>query len=310
MGNMVMKLGMIGYSPNNGHPYSFSSIINGYDSFYLQQSGWDIIEQYLNRKDKSEFGLHEVQVTHAWTQDRKTTELLTKSCFIPHALDSFHDMIGNVDAVIIARDDHESHSYLAMPFLKENIPVFIDKPLTTNLEELKMFIPFMKNALLTSCSGFRYATELDCLAEKRSNLGIVKLYRGTIVNDWEKYGIHLLEGFISRLHSKVIKVKAMDAHNDIMSIYLSDQTLIQIQAIKNIYPLFLMEWMGEKEYFRAEIKDNFTMFRRMLWHFIRSIRLKLPAINYNSTLEIIYTLIAGNISKQENKEVYLDDIRL
>ena len=27
----MIKLGIIGFSKNNGHPYSFSAIINGYD---------------------------------------------------------------------------------------------------------------------------------------------------------------------------------------------------------------------------------------------------------------------------------------
>ncbi len=36
---MVMNLGIIGYNKNNGHPYSFSAIINGYDKNYLIKSG-------------------------------------------------------------------------------------------------------------------------------------------------------------------------------------------------------------------------------------------------------------------------------
>lgn len=310
MDHLVEKLGMIGCSLGNGHPYSFSSIINGYDSFYLQQSGWDGINNYLNRKDKAEFGILGAQVTHVWTQDTRQTELLKKACFIPNAVSSFYDMIPEVDAVIIARDDYNSHLNLALPFLKEGIPVFVDKPLTVDLQELQTFLPFLKSGLLTSCSSFRYATELDSLPEKNAELGDIILYRGTILNDWNKYGIHMLEGFISRLSKNVVSVHSVGKQGECMLVYLDDGSVIQIQAMGEICPLFAMEWIGKKGYFRAEVRDNFVMFRRMLWHFISGIRQDIASIDYGSTTEILYTLIAGNISRLENREVYINEIRL
>ena len=48
-----------------------------------------------------------------------------------------------------------------------------------------------------SCSGMRYARELD---EPRADLaayGRLKLIRGAIVLSWEKYGVHLLEAILA-----------------------------------------------------------------------------------------------------------------
>ncbi len=70
-------------------------------------------------------------------------------------------MLGNVDAVIIARDDHETHLELARPFLEAGLPVFVDKPLSLDLEALRFFRPYLEAGKLMSCSGMRYARELD-----------------------------------------------------------------------------------------------------------------------------------------------------
>ncbi|MCS3700158.1 uncharacterized protein (UPF0548 family) [Salinibacter ruber] len=41
-----------------------------------------------------------------------------------------------------------------------------------------------------SCSGLRYARELD---EVRANIGSYGSFRGAVVLGWERYAIHLLK---------------------------------------------------------------------------------------------------------------------
>jgi hypothetical protein len=52
------------------------------------------------------------------------------------------------------------------------------------------------------------------------------------------------------------------------------------------------------------------MFRRTLWHFFQSIAAGKPAIPPERTLEIMRVLIAGRISQNEKREVFLDEIAL
>jgi Predicted dehydrogenases and related proteins len=158
---MVTKVGVIGLSPGNGHPFSFSAIINGYDDAGLAASGWPVIYDYVRRRDPSEFGIAGLQVTHAWTQDEIVTRRLCRACRIPHAVSRREAMLGNVDAVIIARDDAETHLEMAQPFLEAGLPVFIDKPLSLDLDALRFFRPYLDQGQLMSCSGMRYARELD-----------------------------------------------------------------------------------------------------------------------------------------------------
>ena len=52
---MVIRVGMIGLSEGNGHPFSMSAIINGYSDTGLAESGWPVIHEYVKRRHPSEF---------------------------------------------------------------------------------------------------------------------------------------------------------------------------------------------------------------------------------------------------------------
>ncbi len=49
------------------------------------------------------------QITHAWTQDPESTKKLCAACRIPNGSGDYQEFLGKVDAVIIARDDYETH---------------------------------------------------------------------------------------------------------------------------------------------------------------------------------------------------------
>ena len=44
---MTLKIGIIGSSPGNGHPYSWSAIINGYDEKHMKMCPFPVIPKYL-----------------------------------------------------------------------------------------------------------------------------------------------------------------------------------------------------------------------------------------------------------------------
>ena len=46
----LKKLGIIGISDGNGHPYSWSAIINGYEPAKMENCGFPVIPRYLAKK--------------------------------------------------------------------------------------------------------------------------------------------------------------------------------------------------------------------------------------------------------------------
>ncbi len=310
MGNMVKSFGIIGLSEGNGHPFSYGSIINGYSPEGLAASGWPGIYDYVRRRHASEFGLEGWRITHAWTQDPDSTRRLCAACRIPHGAGDYREFMGNVDAVIIARDDYETHFEMALPFLEAGLPVFIDKPLSLDLAQLRIFKPYLEKGQLMSCSGMRYSRELD---EPRAGLaayGRLNLIRGAIVLSWEKYGVHLLEAVLAITPAHPVSVRMLPAEHASAVVLLDDGVLLQIDALGESARTFHVEIFGTERNGTFDITDNFSMFRRMLWQFAESIRTARPAIPPERTLEIMRTLIAGRIARNENREVFLNELPL
>lgn len=305
---MVMKVGMLGLSEGNGHPFSFSAIVNGYDPAKMANAGWDPIYRYLAKRDASEFGFEGVKVTHAWTQYAERTKSLCEACLIPNALADWRDMTEEVDAVIVARDDEESHLSFAMPFLNRGIPVFIDKPLSTNTEQLHLFRPYLESGLLMSCSGMRYAYELDRLRTGISEYGELKLIRCAVVRSWEKYGVHMLDAVLPLTDSMPVSVMALPAGHASMAVAFDNGLLLQVDCLGDIAPLFKIEVYGMSKHSEFHVGDNFSMFRRMLWHFFRSVRTGAPAVPAETTLTVMRILAAGRKSLQEKRRVMLDEL--
>jgi predicted dehydrogenase len=310
VGRLVKSFGIIGLSEGNGHPFSYSSIINGYSDEGLAASGWPGIYQYVRRRHPSEFGLDGWKVTHAWTQDPDSTKKLCAASKISHGVKDYHEFLGKVDAVIIARDDYETHWQIARPFLEAGLPVFIDKPLSLDVSELRVFRPYLEKGQLMSCSGMRYARELDEPRADLASFGRLKLIRGAIVLSWEKYGIHLLEAVLTMLTANPVSVTMSSAEHASAVVLMDDGLLIQISALGECARTFHLELFGTERTGTFDITDNFSMFRRMLWQFADSIRTGRPAIPPVRTLEIMRVLIAGNLARREKREVLLDEIQL
>ncbi|MCX2982120.1 oxidoreductase [Halieaceae bacterium IMCC14734] len=305
-----INLGIIGINEGNGHPFSFAAIINGFDPQGMKESGWDVIYNYLKIRDASEFGFHKVQVTHAWTQDPEQTKKLARASRIPNIVADVHDMLDEVDGVIIARDDYETHYPLAKAFLEKGKFVFIDKPLSLDTSELKFFKKYLENGKLMSCAGARYARELDEIRGNIDSFGELKLVRGTVVNSLEKYGIHMLDGIFSVTGFQAKSVSCFDAKHTSMMIRNKDDSLIFIDALGSAAKTLQFDFWSDTDRFHAETNDNFTMFRRLLADFVLMMRTGRPAIDPELVLNSMKVLIAANISRTEGREVEIDEIAI
>jgi predicted dehydrogenase len=305
-----INLGVIGINDGNGHPFSFSAIINGYDDEGMRNSGWDVIYDYLVLRDPSEFGFDNVQVTHAWTQDSEQTERLARASKIPNIVQNPNDMLDAVDGVLIARDDYETHYPLAKQFLENGKFVFIDKPLSLDIEELRFFRKYLDEGKLMSCAGGRYAGELDEIRDNIDSFGQMKLVRGTVVNGMEKYGVHMLDGIFSVTGFQVESVSCVEARHTSTLIRNTDNSLIYIDALGAAPKTLQFDFWSDKKRFHAEANDNFTMFRRLLTDFVEMMRTNKPVIDPALVLDTMKVLIASNRSRNESREIGLNEIEI
>ncbi len=298
-----LRVGVVGLSEGNGHPFSFSAIVNGYAEAGWPGAGWDVIWRYLRERDPAEFGFPGVSVTHAWTQDPDVTAKLCAACRIPNAVNDPADFIGQVDAVLLARDDFETHAALALPLLEAGLSVFVDKPLALDEAELERFTPYLRRSQLLSCSGFRYARELDALRSGNLELGELRLVRGAVLNDLERYGIHLLEAVCAATGQLPVRVSPVPARHTSLAIALEDGTLFQLDALGDVPKTFKLDFWGTAGQLSVDLTDNFSAFRRTLGHFFTLCRTQQPVIPPDETLRLMHTLRAGRRALEENRTV-------
>ena len=298
--NSIVKLGILGFNEGNGHPYSFSAIINGYDPQEMSTCEFPVIYSYLEKREKSELGIDKLEVTHIWTPTLERSKKIAACCYIKNIVEDYYEMIGEVDAVIIARDDSDSHRELAKVFLENNIKVFIDKPLCRNIEDLRYFAPYLQKGEIFSTSGFRYHPDVNNLKSKRESLFIFNTF-----NDWYKYGVHVLEGAYAINNSRILTVENISTSVDDLVVFCCEngsRILISRTDSNNSFYGVLVD--NDKV---VKYNDNFHYFKKMLLDF-EKFCLGIPtSFSYKETLNIIEALIKAQISKDKNLKIEVNE---
>lgn len=304
----MKKIGLLGLTEGNGHPYSWGAILNGYDESAFKNANWDVIYNYIKKRDISEFKFNNIKVTHVWTQDKFLSENLKQAICAEKVIENYKEMIGEVDAVIIARDDYEHHLEMAKPFLEAGIKVLIDKPLTMELSDLLYFKEYLYKGQLMSVAGLRFAIELDETKANIKSFGELKFIQSTVINDWEKYGIHIIDGVLGLLNQKPKSIQYINSSAEMYIVSFESGLVWTINILGNAPKTFNIQIWGESKRANIEVEDNFSMFRRMLFRFTKLVETNEILYNPENTLISITLLIAGKMSKEENKKIVLDDL--
>ena len=307
----VTRVGMIGYNEGNGHPYSFSAIINGYDSEKMRQTPYPVIADYLSERNDREFGIGDFKVTHIWTPKRERAEDIAGCTDIENVVDDYREMVEETDAVIIARDDAESHREISSIFLERGMNVFIDKPLCDTLEDLSYFEPWLRTGKLMSCSGFRYYPDIASSFGGELVKEQIVFSNSVSIIDWFKYGIHVLEGITPIMGSEVKWVQDVgEAGNHIVRVQYRCGKYALIEVNSDVGFAFKSAFFTKgSKHFTMDYDDNFSCFKGLLEAFYRQYKTGKPAIDPEETINLIKTLIAADYSlKAGGKKVSLTQL--
>ncbi|MBN1352762.1 gfo/Idh/MocA family oxidoreductase [candidate division KSB1 bacterium] len=295
----MLKLGVMGMSPGNGHPYSWSAIINGdYDEAAMAHCGYAGVPVYL-AANRDTLGIEGARVTHIWTQERGISEHIAAASLIDNIVARPEGMIGQIDALLLARDDPENHVAMAKPFIDAGVPIFIDKPLAATARDLAYFEEMnAAGKFLMSCSSMRYAAESGTVKTEKASLGKLELATAVGKKDWIKYGVHILEGLFALLDDPAaITVKHVSkAHQDIVCVEFESGLPATIHLFYDIVPTFQISIFGQTGWRLIEYKNWYAMFRDNLVEFVRSVQQGKPRLAFHKTVNIIRTLIGAQES--------------
>jgi predicted dehydrogenase len=313
-----IRIAMIGMVEGNGHPFSWSAIINGeYDPAAMAECGYPGIVQYLSAAPTDALGIRGARVTHVWCDRTADAKLVARASKVAHVVDGKPtDIIGHVDAVVIATDIPDEHLDRARPFLDAGLPVFIDKPLTDRADHLREFVRRRASGQrFLSSSCMRYAKEFVDLRrpERLAPLGDLRLITITTMKSFERYGIHALEGVYPFLESGgwISATNTGREGADVVHYRHTSGVDVIVVARLDMYGSFChLGVHGNKSVARAEFTDTLHAFKSQLVDFVEYLRTGREPFPFDQTIELMKLIIAGLRSRREGgRTVMLSEIR-
>ena len=315
-GDQPIRLGMLGMTEGNAHPFSWSAIINGYDKEEMYRWThvlYPTIPDYLGKQPEKTFGIPGVQVTHVCFtgyEDRAMAENCARASHIANVVGRPEDMLGQVDAIICATDVGSEHVERCRPFVEAGIPVFIDKPLTDNEEDLKTLVSWYdQGAPLMSSSSMRYNKMLETFYLNHYELGTIRYILSPMVKYWENYGIHAVEAVFPLLGQGFEWVQNLGSYDRAM-VHLHHTNGCDVDIPMGYgFSSNGVTILAEHEARVVDDSDSFYAFKKQLEVFIKYLRTGAREYPFEDTIEMAKLIIAGIRSREEDgRRVYLSEI--
>lgn len=307
-----ISLAMLGMVDGNGHPYSWSAIFNGYNKEEMDRCPFPAIPDYLNKQPADTLQIKGARVTHIWTDDPEDAEKVARASLIPHVVESAEDVIGQVDAVIIATDKGHEHVERCRPFVEAGLPIFVDKPLVDNEQDLNVFCNWVQDGVpIISSSSMRYCKEFMPYRVSTRDLGELRYVSITTTKSWERYGIHALEAVYPILGPGFISARNTGSRDrNVVHYKHASGVDVVVVASHDMYGSFgVLQLCGTKGHVVVSSRDSFYAFKSQLQSFIDYLRTGERPFPFYETVELMHMLIGGIQSREQaGKEIFLPDI--
>ena len=293
----------------NGHPYSWSAIFNGYKREAMnRECPFAGIPVYLNKENPATLRIAGANVTHIWCDRNEDAERVAACSLIPCVVSRPEEMIGQVDAVIIATDVGSEHVERARPFVEAGIPLFIDKPLCDNLADLQQFRRWVidEGHPIMSSSCMRYAKEFVPFHRRTAELGELRYISMPMAKKWETYGIHALEAIYPIVGPGFETIQNLgDCERNIVHMTHRSGIDIVIACIKDVQYGGALRLAGTQGNLTLNSGDTFAAFKAQLQAFTDFLRTGEYPFPFAETEELMRLVIGGIDSREDNNKVVI-----
>ena len=269
----LKKLGIIGISDGNGHPYSWSAIINGYEPAKMKNCGFPVIPQYLAKEDVPCKKFHGANVHSIYTQSPSSSKKIAEASKIPHISKSLAELDLCTDAILLARDDAKNHKSFAEIFLKNEKPIYIDKPIALSVSDLDELYKISRYSdQIFSCSALRFADELYPTPDELASIGDLVEVNGQTPKSWEKYAVHLIDPLVHFMEFEKIKMtKSIKGKrgNNALEINWENGIRSKICNFRDKPVTVQLQYIGTKGSIIKSFDDAYSAFKKALLVFLK-----------------------------------------
>jgi len=186
------------------------------------------------------------EVTHVWGETAELAQKASKEGQIPNIVQDPPEMIGHVDAVMVDHRHGKYHLPAARPFVEAGLPVFVDKPFCTDLEEGIEFVRFAraKKVPIASYSSVPLQQSSIQFGKEMTNLGKIRALVTAGPAEIESqyggvffYGIHQVDLICSLLDAVPLHVTTVRHRDDgVAVITFENGPIVVVNCLK--------EWWG------------------------------------------------------------------
>jgi predicted dehydrogenase len=157
-----------------------------------------------------------VEVKYVWGETDAFAKSAMEKGNIPIQVKKPNEMLGKIDALIVDHRHAKFHLEPAIPFIKEGIPTFIDKPFCYRASEGKDFLQLAKKVgtPVTSYSSIAQSAATFDLKEQVAALGKISQVIRTGNADLDSqyggiffYGVHIVEPLMFMFGEDIQEVK-------------------------------------------------------------------------------------------------------
>ena len=288
----MLNLGLVGV--NTSHADAFSRIFNGDDEKPPVVDG--------------------ARISHVWGNDMKRVEALSATHSIPNRVADSREMIGSIDGVLIIDDTGggATHADLARPFLEARLPVFVDKPMTTNYADAVALFDLTEanGALLMSCSALRFPVELSDARAAFDSAGTLSSIIAVGPGEWFYYGIHAVEllGAITVARPEWVHRHAFD-EKDVAIVAYDSGLVAVVETLRDAAYTFHITAYGSDGLAAMEVRDMPGFYANTMREVARMMETKQAPLTREQTLDVMAILHAGNRSVETGERVLIDEIR-
>lgn len=152
------------------------------------------------------------------------------------------EMADNIDVAFIQSCDWDRHIELSEPFIKKNVPVFIDKPIVGNLRDARKIEEWAaQGKVILGTSAMRYTYEHDDFFAQSSAEDIISV-TATVGVDEFNYAIHAVEEILGFVKNSVpVSTEYIDT-NDAGGVEVDSYRVLFANGVSAYYHICKKGW--------------------------------------------------------------------
>ncbi|MDC3122640.1 hypothetical protein OA525_00235 [Alphaproteobacteria bacterium] len=258
----MIKIGVIGTSPNNGHIYSYSSIINGFDEYKLKKlCPFKNITNYLiENKNKTNFD-STISVNNIFTQNKILSENIASICKIENIYLNKKKIIKDSDIIFILKNDVKDNFNLAKICIEFDKPFICDKLFALSFKSFAN-LKHQKDFLFFNFSPLVLHKNIKYLIKNRKSIRRIDIYMKGEMFDYFGHAFDPIFHIFPNSDITNVKNKSKKIQLNISNILIN----VHFESNLNlIYKVYYDNSFIEKIYF----DEYFNCFRMYLIHFLK-----------------------------------------